>query len=47
MYGGHAWAFAEIENISADARRDFLQAIRTLDGFAQQMIQNLGGLIDE
>lgn len=47
MYGGHAWAFAEIENISADARRDFLQAIRTLDGFAQQMIQNLGGLIGE
>ena len=47
MYGGHAWAFAEIENISADARRDFLQAIRTLDGFAQQMIQNLGGLISE
>lgn len=47
MYGGHAWAFAEIENVSADARKDFLQAIRTLDGFAQQMIQNLGGLIDE
>lgn len=47
MYGGHAWAFAEIENISDDARKDFLQAIRTLDGFAQQMIQNLGGVIDE
>ena len=47
LYGGHAWAFAEIENISADARKDFLQAIRTLDGFAQQMLQNLGGLIDE
>lgn len=47
MYGGHAWAFAEIENVSDDARKDFLQAIRTLDGFAQQMIQNLGGLIDE
>lgn len=47
MYGGHAWAFAELENISDDARKDFLQAIRTLDGFAQQMIQNLGGVIDE
>lgn len=47
LYGGHAWAFAEIENVSADARKDFLQAIRTLDGFAQQMIQNLGGLIGE
>ena len=47
MYGGHAWAFAEIENISDDARKEFLQAIRTLDGFAQQMIQNLGGVIDE
>lgn len=47
MYGGHAWAFAEIENISTDARKEFLQAIRTLDGFAQQMIQNLGGIIDE
>jgi len=47
MYGGHAWAFAEIENVSEGARREFLQAIRTLDGFAQQMIQNLGGLIDE
>ena len=47
LYGGHAWAFAEIENVSADARKDFLQAIQTLDGFAQQMIQNLGGLIGE
>ena len=47
LYGGHAWAFAEIENVSEGARREFLQAIRTLDGFAQQMIQNLGGLIDE
>lgn len=47
LYGGHAWAFAEIENISADARREFLQAIRTLDGFAQQMIMNMGGVIDE
>lgn len=47
MYGGHAWAFAELENISDDARKEFLQAIRTLDGFAQQMIQNLGGVIDE
>ena len=47
MYGGHAWAFAEIENVSDDARKEFLQAIRTLDGFAQQMIQNLGGVIDE
>jgi len=47
LYGGHAWAFAEIENISADARREFLQAIRTLDGFAQQMIINMEGVIDE
>lgn len=47
LYGGHAWAFAEIENISTDARREFLQAIRTLDGFAQQMIMNMGGVIDE
>lgn len=47
LYGGHAWAFAEIENVSADARREFLQAIRTLDGFAQQMIMNMGGVIDE
>lgn len=47
MYGGHAWAFSEIENISADARKEFLQAIRTLDGFAQQMIQNVEGVIDE
>lgn len=47
LYGGHAWAFAEIENVSEGARREFLQAIRTLDGFAQQMIMNMGGLIDE
>ena len=47
LYGGHAWAFAEIENVSEGAKREFLQAIRTLDGFAQQMIPNLGGLIDE
>lgn len=47
LYGGHAWAFAEIENVSEGARREFLQAIRTLDGFAQQLLTNLGGLIDE
>ena len=47
LYGGHAWAFAEIENVSPDAKREFLQAIRTLDGFAQQLITNLGGSIDE
>lgn len=47
MYGGHAWVFSEIENVSESARREFLQAIRTLDGFAQQLLTNLGGLIDE
>ena len=47
MYGGHAWVFSEIENVSEGARSEFLQAIRTLDGFAQQLLQNLGGLIDE
>ena len=46
LYGGHAWVFAEIENVSEGARREFLQAIRTLDGFAQQLLMNLGGLID-
>ena len=46
LYGGHAWVFSEIENVSEGARREFLQAIRTLDGFAQQLLMNLGGLID-
>lgn len=46
-YGGHVWAFSEIDNVSKDTKKAFLQAIRTLDGFAQQMIQNLGGVIDE
>lgn len=46
LYGGHAWVFSEIENVSEGARREFLQAISTLDGFAQQLLMNLGGLID-
>lgn len=42
-YGGHVWAFSEIQNVPKETRNNFLQAIKTLDGFAQQLIANLGG----
>ena len=42
-YGGRIWAFNEIENVSENTRNDFIKAIKTLDGFAQQLIRNIGG----
>jgi len=42
-YGGHVWAFTEIEHIDDETRNEFIKAIKTLDGFAQQLIRNLNG----
>ena len=42
-YGGHVWAFNEIQNVDETVRTDYLKAIKTLDAFAQQMIANIEG----
>lgn len=46
QYGGHVWAFEQIEQISDVTRKEFIKSIKTLDAFAQQMIRNLGGNIN-
>ena len=47
IYGGHVWAFEEIENISDDIKHDFIKSIKALDSFAQQLIKNIGGNLNE
>ena len=42
-YGGHVWTFEQINNVDEATRQDFIRAIMTLDGFAQQLIKNIGG----
>ncbi len=42
-YGGHVWAFNEIQNVSETVRVDYIKAIKALDAFAQQMITNIEG----
>ena len=42
-YGGHVWTFEQIHNVDEATRQDFIRAIITLDGFAQQLIKNIGG----
>ncbi len=42
-YGGHVWVFNEIESIDEAVKTDFIKAIKALDGFAQQLLRNLGG----
>ena len=42
-YGGHVWAFNEIQNVDETVRADYLKAIKALDAFAQQMIKNIEG----
>lgn len=42
-YGGHVWAFNEIQNVDETVRTDYLKAIKALDAFAQQMITNIEG----
>jgi predicted O-linked N-acetylglucosamine transferase (SPINDLY family) len=42
-YGGHVWAFNEIQNVSETVRGDYIKAIKALDAFAQQMITNIEG----
>ena len=45
-YGGHIWSFEQIQNVSEDTRTDFIKSIQTLDGFAQQLLKNVGGTIN-
>ena len=44
-YGGHVWTFEQINNVNEGTRSDFIKAIKTLDGFAQQLLNNAGGSI--
>lgn len=45
-YGGHVWAFNEMQNVSEQIRIDYVKALRALDAFAQQMISNIeGGIV--
>lgn len=46
-YGGHIWSFEQIQNVDEGTRTDFVYAIKTLDGFAQQLIRNMEGNISE
>lgn len=46
-YGGHVWSFEQIQNVDEGTRTDFVNAIKTLDGFAQQLIRNMEGNINE
>jgi hypothetical protein len=46
-YGGHVWSFEQIQNVDEGTRTDFINAIKTLDGFAQQLIRNMEGNINE
>ena len=46
-YGGHIWSFEQIQNVDEGTRADFINAIKTLDGFAQQLIRNMGGSVSE
>lgn len=45
-YGGHIWSFEQIQNIDEGTRSDFVIAIKTLDGFAQQLFRNMEGNIN-
>lgn len=42
-YGGHIWAFTEINNVDEPTKLDFIKAIQSLDAFAQQLLRNLEG----
>lgn len=46
-YGGHVWAFSEIEKVDDATKEDFINAIKTLNGFSQQLLTNLGCLLNE
>ena len=45
-YGGHVWAFSEINNVDEPTRVAFINAIKSLNAFTQQLIQNIGGGIE-
>jgi len=42
-YGGHVWAFEKFDSLPESVKADFVNAIKNLDGFAQQLIVNLDG----
>lgn len=46
-YGGHIWSFEQIQNVDEGTKVDFINAIKTLDGFAQQLIRNMEGNVSE
>lgn len=46
-FGGHVWTFEHFDAASDDAKKAFIKAIKTLDGFAQQLLKNIGGSLNE
>ena len=38
---GKMWVFSEFDQVDASVKKDFIKAIKTLNGFAQQMIINV------
>lgn len=46
-FGGHVWTFEHFDAASDEAKKAFIKAIKTLDGFAQQLLKNIGGSLNE
>ena len=46
-FGGHVWTFEHFDAASDEAKKAFIKAIKTLDGFAQQLLKNVGGSLNE
>ena len=46
-FGGHVWTFEHFDAASDEAKKAFIKAIQTLDGFAQQLLKNIGGSLNE
>lgn len=44
-HAGKVWVFNEFDQLDSSVKEDFIKAIKALDGFAQQLIINLGGNI--
>lgn len=45
VYGGCVWAFAEYESMDEYQKKDIIKVVKALNGFAQQLFNNLGGNI--
>lgn len=41
--GGYVWVTERMDRLTGDARKQFISAIYSIDAFAKQMIENIGG----